>query len=127
MPVSSNKDIISAGNKRVLHGKDLRSNTGAKNTIIQNIHIDYFNYTTDHNFDITATDRVLLEGNRFENSKAPIIEDNSTVKIFKVPDSSSRATCVSSLGRNCEKNALSTSGAWPSRKDGQQQLRYRKD
>ncbi|KAF5001730.1 hypothetical protein FDECE_10863 [Fusarium decemcellulare] len=227
MPVGSNKSLVGVGNKGVLLGKGLRFNAGAKNIIIQNIHIDnlnpqyvwggdaislsgndgvwidhcklsrtgrqmfvshyeasrvtisntefdgrtdyshscnndhywaiilggkgdkitmdrnylhdlsgrapkigssegiqvvqavnnWFNYNTGHNFDISASGRVLIEGNRFENSKTPITDASKDGKIFDVPDDSSRATCSSSLGRNCEINALTSSGAWPSRKD----------
>lgn len=40
MPVGSNKSLVGVGNKGVLLGKGLRFNAGAKNIIIQNIHID---------------------------------------------------------------------------------------
>ncbi|KAM0438494.1 hypothetical protein ACHAPT_001243 [Fusarium lateritium] len=227
MPVGSNKSLVGVGKKGVLLGKGLRFNAGAKNIIIQNIHIDnlnpqyvwgggaislsgndgvwidhckisrtgrqmfvshyegsritisntefdgrtdyshscngdhywtiiiggkadkitfdrnylhdvsgrapkigssegtqvvqavnnYFNYNTGHNFDITSSGRVLIEGNRFENSKTPITADSKAGKLFTVPDDASRSTCSSSLGRNCETNALTASGDWPSRKD----------
>lgn len=78
---------------------------------------NYFNYNTGYNFDISSSGRVLLEGNRFENSKTPITDASKVGKIFNVPDSGSRTTCASSLGRNCEMNAYASSGAVPSRKD----------
>ncbi|KAF4958977.1 hypothetical protein FSARC_10880 [Fusarium sarcochroum] len=227
MNVGSNKSLVGVGNKGILLGKGLRFNAGAKNIIIQNIHIDnlnpqyvwggdaislsgndgvwidhcklsrtgrqmfvshyeasrvtisntefdgrtdyshscnndhywtiiiggkgdkitldknylhdlsgrapkigssegiqvvqavnnYFNSNTGHNFDISSSGRVLMEGNRFENSKTPITDASKEGKIFNVPDDASRTTCASSLGRNCEQNALTSSGAWPSRKD----------
>ncbi|KAM5365300.1 hypothetical protein ACJZ2D_011083 [Fusarium nematophilum] len=78
---------------------------------------NHFNYNTGHNFDILESGRVLLERNRFENSKTPITADSSKGKIFDVPDDASRASCSSPLGRKCEMNALTASGSWLSRKD----------
>lgn len=43
MDVGSNKSIVGVGNKGILHGKGLRFKAGAKNVIIQNIHIDNLN------------------------------------------------------------------------------------
>lgn len=40
MDVGSNKSIVGVGNRGVLLGKGLRLKKGAKNVIIQNIHID---------------------------------------------------------------------------------------
>jgi pectin lyase len=40
MDVGSNKSILGVGNKGVILGKGLRLKSGAKNVIIQNIHID---------------------------------------------------------------------------------------
>lgn len=43
MDVGSNKSIVGKGNKGVFHGKGLRFKAGARNVIIQNIHIDNLN------------------------------------------------------------------------------------
>lgn len=43
MDVGSNKSIVGVGNKGILYGKGLRFKAGAKNVIIQNIHIDNLN------------------------------------------------------------------------------------
>ncbi|PSN70595.1 pectin lyase-like protein [Corynespora cassiicola Philippines] len=223
MPVGSNKSLVGVGNRGKLLGKGLRFNAGAKNIIIQNIHIDvgyvwggdaislsgndgvwidhckisntgrqmfvshyeasrvtisntefdgrtqyshscngdhywtiiiagtgdkitldrnylhdvsgrapkigsssgtqvvhavnnWFASNTGHNFDVSSSGRVLIEGNRFETSNTPITSQ-SDGSIFNVPDAAAGSSCAGSLGRNCEINALSGSGAWPSRKD----------
>lgn len=41
--VGSNKSIIGVGNKGVIRGKGLRMANGAKNVIVQNIHITDLN------------------------------------------------------------------------------------
>jgi pectin lyase len=43
LTVGSNKSIIGSGSKGVLRGKGLRISNGAKNVIIQNIHITDLN------------------------------------------------------------------------------------
>jgi pectin lyase len=43
MDVGSNKSLVGRGNKGVLNGKGLRFKAGAKNVIIQNIHITKLN------------------------------------------------------------------------------------
>ncbi|KAL0932498.1 pectin lyase [Colletotrichum truncatum] len=74
---------------------------------------NWFNYNTGHNFDISSSGRVLMEGNRWENSPIPITTASSAGKIFNQVD----AACNSNLGRACEGNALTASGSFPSRKD----------
>jgi len=77
---------------------------------------NWFASNTGHNFDVSASGRVLIEGNRFESSTTPITTATSTSAVFDVPDSGSTSTCSSPLGRVCVINALSGSGAWPSLK-----------
>lgn len=48
MDVGSNKSIVGVGNRGVLLGKGLRLKKGAKNVIIQNIHIDVSNMNLPH-------------------------------------------------------------------------------
>lgn len=85
--------------------------------IIQAVN-NYYNYNTGHAFDISfAGARVLIEGNRLENQPQPMTPASSTGKVYNVPDDASRTNCASYLGRNCEINAITASGAITARKD----------
>ncbi|KAM5358325.1 hypothetical protein ACJZ2D_015394 [Fusarium nematophilum] len=90
---------------------------------------NYYNYNTGHAFDISfAGAKVLLEGNRFENQPQPMTSASSIGKVFNVYDNESRVACAAHLGRNCEMNALTASGSWPSRSDNsvlQEMSKYR--
>jgi hypothetical protein len=56
---------------------------------------------------------VLIEGNRFKNSKEPLTKDSSKAKVW----SRSGNACKSVLGRDCQTNALTDSGALADRAD----------
>lgn len=76
---------------------------------------NYFSSGTGHNFDITSSGRVLLEGNVFENCNTPLT-DASNGQIYNTPSYTNEAHCSSYLGRNCEMNIL-TNSKWGSRLD----------
>ncbi|KAF2450306.1 polysaccharide lyase family 1 protein [Karstenula rhodostoma CBS 690.94] len=66
--VGSNKSIIGAGNKGVLRGKGLRIANGAKNVIVQNIHITELNPQFIWGGDalaIDGSDQVWVDHNKF--------------------------------------------------------------
>ncbi|VUC19897.1 unnamed protein product [Clonostachys rosea] len=95
-----------------LSGRSPKIGSSEGTQIIQAVN-NWFSSNTGHNFDISSSGRVLIEGNRWENTETPITTGSSAAKIWSVPDSS----CTSRLGRNCELNALTASGDFPSRKD----------
>lgn len=84
---------------------------------------------TGHAFDISFVGaKVLLEGNRFENQPQAMTPASSAGKVFNVHDSGDRTACASLLGRNCEQNALTSSGGWSRRADNsvlQEMAKYR--
>lgn len=71
-----------------------------------------------HNFDFEDGAKILMEGNVFENCKAPVPgAEKATGGIFNVPSSGDAASCSSVLGRKCEVNSLSGSGKFTPFKD----------
>lgn len=76
---------------------------------------NYFKDSTGHNFDISSSGHVLIEGNYFQNAKEPMTSGSNGV-VFNTPTTNNEATCSSYLGRNCEVNILSSnSGKWASK------------
>ncbi|KAF4555488.1 Pectate lyase-like protein 11 [Elsinoe fawcettii] len=74
-----------------------------------------FEAATGHNFDVAGSAHVLIEGNAFISSKAPITPTSAGV-IFDVPDTASLRQCSSALGRACAVNTFASSGPWKSLK-----------
>lgn len=95
-----------------LSGRSPKIGSSEGTQVVQAVN-NWFASNSGHNFDISASGRVLIEGNRWENTVTPLTTASSAGKIWNVPDSS----CTSNLGRNCELNPLTASGAFPSRKD----------
>ncbi|KAK0662655.1 putative pectin lyase F-2 [Lasiodiplodia hormozganensis] len=73
---------------------------------------NYFQTNKGHNFDVEQGAQILIEGNVFEDCKAPMTEAALAVTsgLFTVPDSSAAAQCSSALGRDCQVNQLTSSG-----------------
>ncbi|OJD40784.1 polysaccharide lyase family 1 protein [Diplodia corticola] len=70
---------------------------------------NYFQTNQGHNFDVSDGAQMLVEGNVFEDCKAPM-NIAVTGGVFSVPDSSAAAQCSSALGRDCQLNQLTDSG-----------------
>lgn len=72
--------------------------------------------SSSHNFDAEDGATVLLEGNIFNDCKAPLSSEtlSHSKGIFNVPSSSDASACLSALGRNCEINSITDSGEFGS-------------
>lgn len=65
-----------------------------------------------HNFDVEAGAKILIEGNVFQDCKAPVSAAilKLTSGLFNVPTAGDAASCSAALGRDCQVNSLSGSG-----------------
>jgi len=70
---------------------------------------NYWNDNSGHAFEIGEGGYVLAEGNVFENVEAPLEASSFAGKLFTADSGSS---CSSALGRACEANSLTGSGAF---------------
>ncbi|KAF3358453.1 Kinase [Verticillium dahliae VDG1] len=73
---------------------------------------NYFKNMQGHAFDIYSGATALIEGNVFETVKNPFTSSSSNKgTVYNVPDSAAASACSSALGRACEVNKASGSGA----------------
>uniref|UniRef100_K3WBS2 pectin lyase n=1 Tax=Globisporangium ultimum (strain ATCC 200006 / CBS 805.95 / DAOM BR144) TaxID=431595 RepID=K3WBS2_GLOUD len=78
------------------------------------------NYWADNSgfsFDAAEKSYVLMEGNYFQSTVNPNLDDSTTTGAVFVPTSSNQNYCKLYLGRNCQLNVLSSSGALKGRSD----------
>ncbi|OQN98693.1 putative pectin lyase B [Cryoendolithus antarcticus] len=103
----SNDLVTLKGN--YIHNTSGRSPKVAGNTLLHAVN-NYFSANSGHAFEVDAGGNIIAEGNAFNNVKAPI---DTSVKgqIFTAP-SSSLSACTSALGRACQANVLTSSGAF---------------
>lgn len=73
---------------------------------------NFFDTNGGHNFDVEEGAKILIEGNVFQDCKAPV--SAATLKLtsglFNVPTAGDAASCSAALGRDCQINSLSGSG-----------------
>ncbi|EGY15980.1 hypothetical protein VD0002_g4580 [Verticillium dahliae] len=72
---------------------------------------NYFKNMQGHAFDIYSGATALIEGNVFETVKNPFTSSSNKGTVYNVPDSAAASACSSALGRACEVNKASGSGA----------------
>ncbi|CRK04128.1 hypothetical protein BN1723_017133, partial [Verticillium longisporum] len=72
---------------------------------------NYFKNMQGHAFDIYSGATALIEGNVFETVKTPFTSSSNKGTVYNVPDSAAASACSSFLGRACEVNKASGSGA----------------
>ncbi|KAL9949472.1 hypothetical protein D7B24_004454 [Verticillium nonalfalfae] len=77
---------------------------------------NYFKNMQGHAFDVYSGATALIEGNVFETVKNPFTSSSNKGTVYNVPDIAAASACSSSLGRACEVNKASGSGALPSLK-----------
>ncbi|KAI4731750.1 pecyin lyase 2 [Aureobasidium sp. EXF-10728] len=78
------------------------------NTLLHAVN-NYWNDNSGHAFEIGEGGYVLAEGNVFDNVKAPLEASSFAGQLFTADSGSA---CSSALGRACEANSLSSSGAF---------------
>ncbi|TYZ68881.1 hypothetical protein PybrP1_009738 [[Pythium] brassicae (nom. inval.)] len=89
--------------------------TNTKNNVFVHAVNNYWAVNSGHSFDVTDKGSVLLEGNYFEATANPSMQE-PTGAVF-VPNSSNQALCKAHLGRNCVANTLASSGALTGRSE----------
>ena len=74
--------------------------------------MDFDTDLASHNFDAEDGATILLEGNVFNDCKAPLSAETlgHSKGIFNVPSASDASACAAALGRDCEINSLTDSG-----------------
>lgn len=72
----------------------------------------FANASSSHNFDAEDGATILMEGNVFNDCKAPVTQAilDYGSGVFNVPSAGDAASCASALGRDYEVNSLSESG-----------------
>ncbi|KAF1336047.1 Pectate lyase, partial [Globisporangium splendens] len=78
---------------------------------------NYWADNSGHSFDVAEKAFVLMEGNYFESTANPNLQDSTTTGSVFVPTSSNQNYCKLYLGRNCQLNVLETSGPLSGRQD----------
>ena len=115
--IGGNGDLITL-DRNYLHdvsGRAPKIGSSEGNQVVQAVN-NLFSGNEGHNFDISSSGLVLIEGNAFSDAKEPLTSASEEGVIFTVP-SGSEGTCEEYLGRACEANSLSNSGDFADRED----------
>ncbi|KAF7595701.1 hypothetical protein BBP40_005145 [Aspergillus hancockii] len=80
---------------------------------------NFFQNIGGHSFDVDANTWMLLEGNVFEGVNTPITETTlkSGAVIYNVPNTQAGRGCDKAIGKTCEINQITRSGAFAPRTD----------
>lgn len=109
---TGSSDLITLKNNYIHHTSG-RSPKVAGNTLLHAVN-NYFSENSKHAFEVAPGAKVLAEGNLFVNvvaAQEPPQPNTSYGQLFGSPSVSANAVCKASLGRNCEVNSYSNSGA----------------
>lgn len=115
--IGGNSDLVTLDRNYIhdVSGRAPKIGSSEGTQIVQAVN-NWFNENQGHNFDISSSGRVLIEGNYFSAAEQPLTSASEEGVIFNVPDGSG-GTCNDHFGRDCETNQLDNSGDFASRED----------
>uniref|UniRef100_K3WBS4 pectin lyase n=1 Tax=Globisporangium ultimum (strain ATCC 200006 / CBS 805.95 / DAOM BR144) TaxID=431595 RepID=K3WBS4_GLOUD len=108
--------------KNYVHSTSGRSpkfggSTDPKTDVVAHAVNNYWADNSGFSFDVAEKAFVLMEGNYFESTANPNLQDSTTTGSVFVPTSSNQNYCKLYLGRKCVGNVLQNSGKLVSRQD----------